>query len=107
VSAPVVQMHRKAAKAPEQRTVTFTVPDGAFEGWEATAAADFEASVLADLQSGVIERIVKAMTEIVIDHNMPDRKGEIAKDLADVKPYDGLMAVGAGLFEALAKLPNR
>jgi hypothetical protein len=103
----VTQLRPKPAKRPKARTVTFTVKEGEFVGWQATIRADFPASVLSDLQSSSIERILTALSRIVVDHNMPNDQDEIASSMDEVDPYDGLMVVAAGLFDELAKLPNR
>ena len=88
-------------------TRTVTIGKGDFEGWEATARADFPAGLLADLQSGSIDKIIGVLDAIVIDHNFPDANDELAKSMADVDPYGGLMEVASGIFDAIAKLPNR
>jgi hypothetical protein len=107
VTASVRQLKRKAAKRPTPRTVTATIEKGDFEGWEATARADFPASLLADLQSGSISRIIGVLDGIVIDHNMPDVNDEVAKTMGEVDPYSGLMEVASAIFDAIGKLPNR
>lgn len=101
------QLKRRAAKRPAPRTVTVIVDKGDFEGWEATARADFSASLLADLQSGDIAKIMSVLDIIVVDHNMPDKDDEIAAAMSDVDPYAGLMVVTSLIFDAIAKLPNR
>jgi hypothetical protein len=98
---------RKAAKRPAARTVTATIEAGEFAGWSATAKADFPARVLSDLQSGNVDRLVAALDAIIIDHNMPDTNDEIAASMGDVEPYEGVMLIGADIFDQLAKLPNR
>ena len=103
----VTQLKRKAAKRPAPRTVSVTVEGGDFAGWEATAKADFPAGLLADLQSGSIQRIIAVLDAIVIDHNMPDKDDEIAKTMSEVDPYTGLMEVATAVFDAIGKLPNR
>jgi hypothetical protein len=107
VTANVRQIKRKAAARPVSRTVTVAIPKGDFEGWEATARADFPAGLLADLQSGSIVRIIGVLDSIVIDHNMPDVNDEVAKSMAEVDPYSGLMEVATAIFDAIGKLPNR
>lgn len=97
---------RRAAKRPAPRTVSVT-GKGDFSEWEATARADFPARVLADLQSGSIERIMLGLDAVVVEHNFPDADGEIAETMADVDPYDGLLEISAGIFDAIGKLPNR
>jgi hypothetical protein len=107
VTGSVRQLKRKAARRPEPRTVTVTIPKGDFEGWEATARADFPAALLADLQSGSITRIIAVLDAIVIDHNMPDVNDEVAASMGEVDPYSGLMEVASAIFDAIGKLPNR
>lgn len=97
---------RKAAKRPPAREVSAT-GSGEFAEWTCRARADFPARVLADLQSGSIERIMVALDAIVLEHNFPDAAGEIAKTMADVDPYDGLLDVSARIFDAIGTLPNR
>lgn len=98
---------RRPAKRPARRTVSVRIETGDFAGWECTALADFPARALADLQSESVERIMRALDVIVVDHNFPSSSDELATSMADVDPYDGLMAVSARIFEELGKLPNR
>jgi hypothetical protein len=97
----------KAAKRPAPRTITITVPDGDFEGWTATARADFPARVLADLESGKMDRLLAALDAIIVSHNFPDSGDGIAATMADVDPYPGLLAVAGLIFDGLGKLPSR
>lgn len=101
------QLHRRPAKRPAPRTVTVTIDKGDFIGWEATARADFPARLLADLQSGSIAKIMDVLDVIVISHNFPNAKDELATSMGDVDPYDGLMEVASAIFDGIAKLPNR
>ena len=101
------QLHRKPAHRPAARTVSITIDKGDFAGWEATARADFPARLLADLQSGNIERIIGVLDAIVVDHNFPNKDDELAASMGDVDPYTGLMAAAGEIFDAIAKLPNR
>jgi hypothetical protein len=103
----VTERKRKAAKRPAPRTVTARIEGGDFDGWEATARADFPARLVIDLNSGSIDRILDVLEVIITDHNMPGSDGEVAEHLADVDPYGGLLAVANALGEALASLPNR
>lgn len=107
MSAEPRKLHRKAARRPTPRTVSVSVTKGEFEGWEATAKADFPAGLLGDLQSGNIDKIIGVLDAIVIDHNMPDMDDEIAKSMAEVDPYAGLMEIANLVFDAIGKLPNR
>lgn len=107
MSAEPQKLRRKAAKRPAPRTVHVVIDKGDFEGWEATARADFRAGLIEDLQSGDISRIIGVLDAIVVDHNMPDVNDEIAQKMADVDPYSGLMEIAAEIFDAIGKLPNR
>lgn len=98
---------RKAAKRPAPRTVTATIEGGDFDGWSATARADFPARLVIDLNSGQVDKILGVLEAIIVEHNMPDSEGEIADHLADVDPYSGLLAVANALGDQLAALPNR
>ena len=89
------------------RTVTVTIEDGDFAGWEATARADFPARILADFDSGKVDRIIHALDAIIVDHNFPNAEDELATDMAEVDPYAGLVAVAEKVFDAIGKLPNR
>ena len=51
--------------------------------------------------------IIAALDVIVIDHNLPDANDELAASMAEVDPYDGLMDMATGIFDAIGKLPNR
>jgi hypothetical protein len=106
VSANVRQIKRRPAKRPAARTVTVQL-EGEFEGWEATARADFPARYLADFDSGKLERIIPALDAIVLDHNFPNSQDEIAASMGDVDPYTALTAFADKVFDAIGKLPNR
>jgi hypothetical protein len=97
---------RRPAARPTSREVHVKLT-GAYDGWEVTARADFAARLLADLQSGELTRIWSVLDEIVTDHNLPNSKDELAETMADVDPYDGLLEVATGIFDAIGKLPNR
>jgi hypothetical protein len=103
----VRQLKRKAGRRPAPRTIHVVIESGDFEGWEATARADFRAGLIGDLQSGNIERIMHVLDEILIEHNMPNRDDEIAATMADVDPYGGMVEISGMIFDAIAKLPNR
>lgn len=98
---------RKAARRPPPRTVEVTIAEGDFAGWWARARADFPARLVAELDSGKVERIVAALGQIVIEHNMPDESGEVAATLADVDPWAGMVAISQAIGEAIGQLPNR
>jgi hypothetical protein len=107
VTAVPRQIKRKAAKRPAHRTILVTITEGDYEGWEATARVDFPLTVLEDLESGNVTRLVHALDVILVDHNFPNEHDEIAASMAEVDPYDGLMVVANRVFQAIAKLPNR
>lgn len=99
---------RRPARKPKPRTVQVTVPDGDFAGWSCTAKADFPSRILSDLQSGNLDRIMAALDAIVVDHNFPSEAGDtVAKTMADVDPYTGLMKVAGDVFAAIQALPPR
>jgi hypothetical protein len=87
--------------------VHVAVEEGEFAGWEATARADFPARLLADLQSGKVDRLITALDEIITDHNFPDSEDRIAATMSEVDPYPGLLEVGGRVLDAIGKLPNR
>ena len=88
------------------RTVT-VVLDGDFEGWEATARADFPARWLAEFTTADYEGLITFMDRILVSHNMPDTNDEIAASSADVAPYDGLIKMADAILDAIGKLPKR
>jgi hypothetical protein len=98
---------RRAARRPKPRTVTVTIEGGDFDGWSATARADFPARLVGGLESGKLAAILETLEVIIVEHNMPDTAGNIAERLEDVDPYAGLLAVSNRLGEALARLPPR
>jgi len=98
---------RRAAKRPAPRIVEVSIAEGDFAGWSATARADFPAAILAELQSSDIARISAALGRIIIEHNMPDSEDNIAATLAEVDPYEGMMAISSAIFDAIGNLPNR
>lgn len=107
MTANVRPLKRRPAKRPAPRTVTVTIDKGDFEGWEATARADFPAGMLIDLASGDISRVIAVLGKIIVDHNFPNADDEIATTMEDVDPYGGLVEVAGGIFDAIGKLPNR
>lgn len=97
----------KAARRPPARTVQVEIKEGPFAGWAAEARADFPAGVLMDLAGGELGPIMEALDLIVIGHNMPNAKDQIATAIRDVDPYEGLLAIAGEIFDAIGKLPNR
>lgn len=94
------------AKAPPPRMVSIEL-SGAFAGWACEARADFAAGLLADLQSGSIERIMSVLDAIITTHNFPAGDGTLATSMAAVDPYDGLLLVATELFQSIGRLPKR
>lgn len=94
------------AKRPEARTVTVR-GEGTWDGWEVTARADFPARVLFDLQSNDLPTVFAALDSIVIAHNLPDERDELAQTMADVDPRGGALHMAGLVFEAIGNLPNR
>jgi hypothetical protein len=103
----VSDVPRKVAGRPAGRTVDVEIEAGDYAGWAATARADFPARVVADLQSGDIDRVLSALDRIVVSHNMPGTDGELAPAFSDVDPYQGMLAVAGAIMSAIQKLPNR
>jgi hypothetical protein len=95
------------AKRPEARTVTVRVSEGLYAGWEATARADFPARILFDLQGKDAARALAAVDAIILSHNLPDERGELAASMADVDPGEGAWLIVGMLFDAIGALPNR
>lgn len=102
----VTRLKRKAAKRPEQRTVTVTLT-GEFAGWEATARADFPARWLAEFDTADFAKFTTFMERIVLDHNMPDSEDNVAASMADVDPSDGLVKMCDAVLDAIGALPKR
>lgn len=98
---------RKPAKRPAPRTVEVTIAGGDFDGWWCVARADFPARVLGDMQSGSIDRIMRALDAVIVDHNFPGPDDELATSMGEVDPYDGLMTVAGRVIDAIGKLPPR
>lgn len=99
-------MSRKGAAKPKPRMVEVKL-NSEYTGWVATARADFPARVLADLQSGQMDRIIPALDIIIVHHNMPDIDGNVAASMGDVDPYDGMIKMAGAIFDAIGSLPNR
>lgn len=98
---------RQVARKPAPRTAEATVSEGPYAGWYVKVRADFPAKLLAELQSGNIDRITAALDSIVVEHNLPGTDGTLAKSMADVDPYDGLFTLAGVAFDAIGKLPPR
>lgn len=107
---------KRAAKRPPARTVHVVLPyepkgkrpiGEAFDGWEATARADFPAGWLADLQSGDPARAVEAGSKIILEHNMPNADDQVAATIGDVEPFDGVFVMLEAIAYAIGSLPPR
>lgn len=98
---------KSTASRPTPRTVEVAVESGDFQGWRATVRVDFPASVLGDMQSGNVEKIMRAAELVIVEHNMPDSEGYIATRLADVDPFGGIVAVLNLAMGAIKALPPR
>jgi hypothetical protein len=95
------------ARRPAARTVRVEIPDGDYAGWSATVLADFPAGLLAKLQSPSVESILEVLDTIIVEHNFPNSRDELAASMAEVDPYGGLMTIAGRIFDELGKLPNR
>jgi hypothetical protein len=107
VTATVRQLKKRPAKQPERRFVTFVLT-GDYEGWEGAARADFKIKIVADLDSGQMDRVIPALDSIVTDHNFPDADDpdKIAATIGDVDS-DAIGPIVDAIFTAIGKLPNR
>lgn len=100
------RQRRAVGAKPKPRTVEVTGSD-LWATWACTARVDFPARLLADLQSGSVDRILAAMGVIIVSHNFPGEDGELAADLGSVDPYTGLVAMAGEVIDAIGKVPNR
>lgn len=98
---------KSTAHRPKPRTVEVAVESGDFEGWRATVRVDFPAKVLEDMQSGNVERIMRAAELVILEHNFPDSEGFVATRLTDVDPFGGIVAVLNLGMGAIKSLPPR
>ena len=99
---------RRVAARPKPRTIEVELNgESEFPGWWCTARVDFPARLVADLNSGDLDRMLGALSVVIVDWNFPDEKGGRAATLKDVDPYTGLIAVAGVVFPAITKLPNR
>ena len=100
-------LKRKPAKGVARRTATFGMP-APYDGWEATVYADFKAGTVADLTSGELDRVLRALDKVVISHNFPDADDDtiIAASFSDID-MDALNVVVDAMLDAIAKLPKR
>ena len=95
-----------AASKPTFRTVDVTL-DAPFDGWTATMRAEgVPARVFIELQSGDVERSMKAVERLVIKHNFLNEDGEPAASVLDA-PMDALSGAVTKWSDAVAALPPR
>ena len=95
-----------AQSKPDFRTVevNLTAP---FEGWTATMRAEgVPARIFIELQSGNVERSMKAVDRLVVSHNFLDEAGEPATSVLDA-PMDALTDAIGKCSDAVAALPPR
>ena len=106
-AANVRELKRRPARRPAARTVEVGIAEGDFEGWRCTAKVDFPARHLAALQSRDAGAFLEVMDAIIVDHNFPNDRDELAESMADVDPYAGLVAMASAIFDAIGALPPR
>jgi hypothetical protein len=104
----VTRSKGKPAHAAPRRTVSFTIAEGDYAGWAATAYADFKAKVASDLVSGDMDRVIRALDRVIISHNFPDGDDEtvVAESIGDVD-MTALEMIVDEVFDAIKNLPNR
>lgn len=108
MTATVRKLKRRPARRPAPRTVEVTLPgDGLYPGWWCIARADFPARVFGQLASRDLDQLLAALAVIILEHNFPDSRDELAEDLADVDPALGLAAMAGAIAQAIGRLPNR
>jgi len=95
-----------AQSKPDFRTVEVTLA-APFEGWTATMRAEgVPARVFIELQSGNVERAMKAVERLIVSHNFLDESGEPAASVLDA-PMDALSEAISRWSDAVAALPPR
>ena len=95
-----------AQNKPDFRTVEVNLP-APFDGWTATMRAEgVPARVFIELQSGNVERSMKAVDRLVVNHNFLDETGEPAATVLDA-PMDALTDAIGKWSDAVAALPPR
>lgn len=78
-----------------------------FDGWKATMRAEgIPARIFIELQSGNVERSMKAVDRLVVNHNFLDETGEPAATVLDA-PMDALTDAIGKWSDAVAALPPR
>jgi hypothetical protein len=95
-----------AQNKPDFRTVEVALP-APFEGWIATMRAEgVPARIFIELQSGNVERSMKAVERLIVKHNFLDEAGEPAESVLDA-PMDALTEAISRWSDAVATLPPR
>lgn len=91
---------------PDFRSVEVEL-DNPFNGWKAKMRAEgISARIFIDLQSGSVERSMKAMERLIISHNFLDETGNPASSVLDA-PMDALTEAITKWSDAVAALPPR
>jgi hypothetical protein len=95
-----------AQNKPDFRTVEVVLP-APFEGWVATMRAEgVPARIFIELQSGNVERSMKAVERLIVSHNFLDEAGDPAESVLDA-PMDALTEAISKWSDAVAALPPR
>jgi hypothetical protein len=95
-----------AQNKPDFRTVEVNL-SAPFDGWKATMRAEgVPARIFIELQSGNVERSMKSVDRLVVNHNFLDEIGEPAASVLDA-PMDALTDAIGKWSDAVAALPPR
>lgn len=97
---------KKAAPRPTPRTVHIAL-EGPFAGWEATLRTDFPLRILSELSSDDVTTITGALDRLVVEHNFPDSKDNVAASMLDVDPSDAVNLLAEQFVSELGRLPPR
>lgn len=91
---------------PNFRTVEVSL-SAPFDGWKATLRAEgVAARIFIELQSGNVERSLKAVEHLIVSHNFLTEDGATAKSVLDA-PMDALTDTITKWSDAVAALPPR
>lgn len=93
-----------AAPLPEPRTVTAEIREGRYAGWRFTARRDWTVRELMELNEGLPGKAA-FLDRQLLEHNFPDREGNVAASMLDVYPADAIGHVLDALTEAIATTP--
>jgi len=89
------------------RTISVTLTDAPYEGWNATMRAEgISARIFIELSSGSVERQMEAVSKLVVSHNFKDSDGEFVIDILEA-PMDALAALVGKWGTEVAALPPR